>query len=547
VSAGRQGGGTVARAVLEVFHAAGVRTAFCLPGVHNLSFWRDAGPGTPELVLVRHEQTTVYAADGLARATGGLGVALTTTGPGAANAVGAFGEAASSGSPVVLVASEISTRLARPGAMRGVLHESRDQAALFEPLAKAVFRPRTAADAVSAVAEAARMAMTWPRGPTYVDIPTDVLDHEIITDLPTPGAGQRRAADPAQVERAVAALGAASRVVVWAGGGVVQADASAELAALAQRLGAAVVTTFAGRGVLPPEHPWLVGLPPHEPEVARYVAEADLLLAVGTTFDAAMTRNWSMPRPPVLVTVNASEHDLATNYVPDVAVHGDARLVLAELAERLPQRRTDDAGLRAVRDATWARLRQDAAGGPALALLDALSTAVGAADATVVVDMAVPGYWYGGYGRVRAPRRLQYPIGWGTLGYALPASVGVGTVGSRPVLAICGDGGFMYAVGELAVLRERNLPVTVLVVDDGGYGMLRYDQDRAGDAHRGVDLVGPDFVALAASFGIQATRLDGVGALASELADAFASCRPRILVLDLALTPPRTTSPRWHD
>src|ERR1700710_2076515 len=102
---------TVARAVLEVFHRAGVTTAFGLPGVHNLQLWREAGPGAPELMLVRHEQTTVYAADGFARATGGLGVALTTTGPGAANVGGAFGEAASSGSPVVLVASEISTEL----------------------------------------------------------------------------------------------------------------------------------------------------------------------------------------------------------------------------------------------------------------------------------------------------------------------------------------------------------------------------------------------------------------------------------------------------
>src|SRR5690348_2905266 len=115
---------SVARRVLEAFAQAGARTAFGLPGVHNLAFWRDAGEGTPEIVGVRHEQTAVYAADGLARATGGLGVALTTTGPGAANAAGAFGEAAAAGSPVVLVASEVSTALARPGTLRGVLHES---------------------------------------------------------------------------------------------------------------------------------------------------------------------------------------------------------------------------------------------------------------------------------------------------------------------------------------------------------------------------------------------------------------------------------------
>jgi thiamine pyrophosphate-dependent acetolactate synthase large subunit-like protein len=136
----------VARRVLEAAAAAGVAHVFGLPGVHNLAFWRERGAGLPAIVGVRHEQTTVYAADGLARATGGLGVALTTTGPGAANAAGAFGEAAASGSPVLLVASEISSGLARPGVRRGVLHESRDQAAIFEPLAKAVYRPRTPAD-----------------------------------------------------------------------------------------------------------------------------------------------------------------------------------------------------------------------------------------------------------------------------------------------------------------------------------------------------------------------------------------------------------------
>jgi len=226
-------------------------------------------------------------------------------------------------------------------------------------------------------------------------------------------------------------------------------------------------------------------------------------------------------------------------------VVGDAREVLAALAGSLAGREADDVGLKAVRAEAWARLRGDEAGGPALDFLEAVDEAVTAADATVVCDMTIPGYWYGGYARVAAPRRLQYPIGWGTLGYALPASVGVGTLGS-PVLAICGDGGFMYAVGELAVLRQEQLPVTVLVVDDGGYGMLRFDQERAGDEHRGVDLTRPDFLGLATSFGLASERTDVAG-LATVLAQAFASGEPRLIVLELALTPPRTTSPRWRD
>jgi thiamine pyrophosphate-dependent acetolactate synthase large subunit-like protein len=538
---------TVAGAVLEVLGEAGVRTVFGLPGVHNLAFWRDAGSETPQIVLVRHEQTAVYAADGLARATGGLGAALTTTGPGAANALAAFGEAAVSHSPVVLIASEISTRLQRPGVVRGALHESPDQAALFEPLAKAVLRPRTADDAVRAVAEAASVAMTSPRGPVYVDIPTDVLDEVVAVEL-APAAPRRAVAVPADLDRAVAALDEAGSILIWAGGGAIEAEATAELAALAEHLSAPVVTTFAGRGAVPPDHPWLIGLPPHEPEIAAYVAEADLMLAVGTAFDGPMTRNWAMPRPPVLVSVNVSETDLVKNFEPDVGVLGDAKAVLGELLTRLRTRDADDSDLCSVRRRTWERLRAEPSGGQALTFLDAVDSAVADADATVVVDMTIPGYWFGGYGRVGRPRGLQYPIGWGTLGYALPASIGAGVGRDHPVLAICGDGGFMYAVGELAVLRQENLPVTVLVVDDGGYGMLRYDQDHAGDERHGVDLVGPDFVALARSFDVPAVLVgDGDGELVTALTDALASGGPRLVVLELALTPPRTTSPRWHD
>jgi acetolactate synthase-1/2/3 large subunit len=171
---------------------------------------------------------------------------------------------------------------------------------------------------------------------------------------------------------------------------------------------------------------------------------------------------------------------------------------------------------------------------------------VAATDATVVVDMTIPGYWYGGYAEVPRPRALQYPIGWGTLGYALPASVGAAAGGEHPVLAICGDGGVMFALGELAVLRQEGLPVTVLVVDDGGYGMLRFDQDRAGDPHRGVELTRPDFAALAASFGL-AAAVAGVDDLAAALEHGLASGGPNLVVTELALTPPPTTSPRWHD
>jgi acetolactate synthase-1/2/3 large subunit len=535
----------VARRILEAFAAAGVETAFGLPGVHNLSFWRETGPGLPRIVGVRHEQTAVYAADGLARATGGLGVALTTTGPGAANAAGAFGEAAASGTPLVLVASEVSTALARPGVSRGILHESRDQAGIFEPLAKAVFRPRTAEEASRDVAEAIRTAMTCPRGPVYIDVPTDVLSHPAppVPELPV----SRVEPDPEALEALRALIEQAGDIVLWVGGGAVQADAAAEVAALAERLQAPTVTTYSARGILPAEHPCAVGLPPHEPEVAELIGSADLMIAIGTDFDGMMTRNWSMPLPRALAVINCDLEDLSKNYRPDVAVLGDAQLTLRALLDRdAPPRPDVTTRVADLRAACWGRLAGDDRATAGLELLASLRTAV-PDDAVVVADMAIPGYWFGGYGRVERPRRMQYPVGWGTLGYALPASIGPAVTGS-PVLAVCGDGGFMFAVGELATLAQERLPVTVLVVDDGGYGMLRYDQDHAGDEHRGVDLVRPDFAALAEAFGIQASSIAGVGEpLAKALGDALASGEPRLVVTEAQLIPPRTTSPRWAE
>ena len=163
--------------------------------------------------------------------------------------------------------------------------------------------------------------------------------------------------------------------------------------------------------------------------------------------------------------------------------------------------------------------------------------------------MAVAGYWYGGYSSQTRPRRLQYPVGWGTLGFALPAAIGPASVGI-PTLAVCGDGGPMFALGELATYAQESLPITLLVVDDGGYGMLRFDQQVFGHPERGVDLLTPEWHALGSAFGIAVQTVGEVGELPAALAQAHeANLRgePRMIVWKARLFPPRTTSPRWSD
>jgi acetolactate synthase-1/2/3 large subunit len=541
---------TAAAGVLDVLAAEGVTTVFGLPGVHNLAFWEALGPARPRIVGVRHEQTTVYAADGLARASGGLGVALTTTGPGAANAVAAFGEAAASGSPVVLIASEVSTELRRPGTQRGILHEMSDQGALFEPLAKAVYRPTSPLAAVEAVARAAAFAMTSPRGPAYVGIPVDVLGAGLPDDgRPLPSA---RTAEPLQptsadVEAALRELAAADRPMLWVGGGAVQSGAVDAVAELAARLGAPVLTTYAARGLFAPGHPLLVDLPPHEPETADLLASADLLVALGTAFDGMTTKNWTLRLPPRLLAVNTDPAHLTSGYTADLGIVADVRAFCDALAVRLRGREPWADSVFRLGPQVRARLAADPRTADGIGLAGAVGEAWGARG-PVLCDMAVAGYWVGGYASMAAPRRMQYPVGWGTLGYALPASVGAALAGAGPVLVVCGDGGAAMAIGELATLAQERLPVTVLVVDDGGYGMLRYDQRAAGHAERGVDLAGPDWVALAAAYLVAAEVAPDTGAgLRTALDRAAEAAEPRLVLVRAALHPPRTTSPRWSE
>ncbi|GAA2548008.1 thiamine pyrophosphate-binding protein [Pseudonocardia hydrocarbonoxydans] len=524
---------TVAGQVLDVARGHGAGTVFGLPGVHNLAFW-NAGAAP---LVVRHEQAAVYAADGWARTTGRLGAAVVTTGPGAANAVAAFGEAAAARSPVLLVASEIPQTLRRAGRVRGVLHESRDQAALFAPLAKAVFTPRTPAEVAAVAGRAAETALAHPRGPVYLDVPADVLGQPAA---PTPSPSAPSDVPVTGLDDAAAVLSGA-RVVLWAGGDA--ADHADAVAALATRLGAPVVASFRGRGVPPTAHPAAVGLPPHEPEPAALIAAADVLLAVGGDLDGMNTRNWTMPRPAGLVVVEAAPPPDPPEWAPDATVTGPLDAALAGLAARVPAAPAwAPTGMRAT---VLDRLRRDPATADALHLLDAVEHAR-TADTVLVCDMAVAGYWVGGYASAPGPRRLAYPVGWGTLGFGLPAALGAAAAG-HPVIAVCGDGGLMMALGELATLVQERLPVTVLVVDDGGYGMLRYDQRRAGHPERGVDLVTPDLPALAAAFGLAATAVGSTAELRAPLAAAVASGAPHLVRVPAALTPPRTTSPRWAE
>ncbi|WP_448619647.1 thiamine pyrophosphate-binding protein [Geodermatophilus sp. URMC 65] len=546
--AGDPAQGTGADSLVAGLRDLGVETVFGLPGVHNLAVWEAAAAAGLRVVGVRHEQAAVYAADGYARATGRLGVAVVTTGPGAANTLGATGEAMASGAPVLVVATDIPSTLRRPGVYRGALHETRDQAAMFAPVTKATVVASAVRDLYADTVRAGSVALRPATGPVYLGVPTDLLGAPAGSPGRAPApADPEQPVDGDQLARARELLARARRPLVWAGGGALRSGAGDLVGELAGRLAAPVVTTFGGRGLLPPDHPCLVPGPPHVPAIGRLWDEADLVVSLGSDLDGTNTQNWAMPRPPTLLAVNVDPADATKNYPADVTVAGDVSTVLAALLDGLPQRDGLPAlrsTLDAVADEVRALVRADEP--QAVGLLDALDR-VSDRTGVLLADMCIAGYWAAAFARVPGPRRLAYALGWGTLGYAFPAAIGAAAAGRGRALALVGDGGFLFACGELATLAQERLPVTTVLVDDGGYGMLRFDQVQAGVPARGVDLATPDFVALAGSFGVPALAVDGFGEeFAAALDESMGTDGPDVLVVRAALTPPPSTSPRWY-
>jgi acetolactate synthase-1/2/3 large subunit len=500
------------------------------------------------LVGVRHEQTAAYAADGYARASGRVGVALTTTGPGAANTLGALGEAWASRQPVVVIATDIPTRLRRPGVWRGVLHEATDQAAMFEPVTKETMRVRSAAEIGSVIDRALVGAGAAPPRPVYVEIPTDLLD-EAVEEAPelSANAPARSRAGNDQLARAVAMVESSRRPLIWAGGGALQSGAGEAIGRLAEKLVAPVILTYSASGLLAPGHPCLVEAPPHVPEAGALWDEADVVVAIGTDFDGMMTQGWKQPQPARLVAINIDPADAAKNYLPDVLLEADAASAVEQLTEGIEARGgLDSLATRVGELNRGVRAGLKDSDPAALAFLEAMERVL-PDDAVVVCDMCIPGYWLGGFARTPLPRKLSYPLGWGTLGCAFPQGLGAALAGAGPVVSISGDGGFLYACGELAAAAQERIPFTAVIVDDGGYGMLRFDQDLKGDPHEGVDLLTPDFVALARAFGVRADVVEGLGEqFEGTLGHHVRVQEPTVLVAKAALGPPPNVSPRWY-
>ncbi len=530
------GGEAVARTLL----ALGVRHVFGIVSVHNIPIY-DAisrlGGITP--VAVRHEQGAAHAADGYARATGRLGVAITSTGPGAANAMSGLYEAAFASSPVMMITGQIESRFYGKG--KGFLHEAERQLDMLRAVTRRAESVRAAIDIPSTIVRVATDAMTGRPQPVAVEIPIDLQYASVDVPIPDPITQWPRVApDLSALDLAAAALRDAERPLVWAGGGVISSGASAELVSLAERMRAPVLTTVHGRGAIPEDHDLCLGATIGHTVVSDLVEEADVVLAVGTRFAAADTKQWTLDIPGKLVHVDADPGVIGRNYAPAVGVIGDAKLVLDGLLERLEETRTDETfAQRALqaRDHTRAQNRK-LIGSDYETIMDVIRSEL-PRDANIVRDATVPAYLWGDrLLPVYEPRTSMHPTS-AAIGPGLPLAIGAAIGSEHKTVLIAGDGGFMLSLGELATAVQYDVPLCVCLFNDGGYGVLRAIQAGQFEGRTtGVDLATPDFAALARAMGMRGESVKATAEFREAFAKAVASDGPWVLDIDMdALAP----------
>ncbi|HYY76286.1 MAG TPA: thiamine pyrophosphate-binding protein [Gaiellaceae bacterium] len=492
---------TGGRLVAESLEALGAEVCVGVPGVHALAVWEGLRATDVRTIGFRTELNAGFAADGYARVSGRPAPLLLSTGPGALMSLAALMEAASSHVPIVTVASQIPSDLL--GAGRGYLHELADQLASFAPVVKWAARAESAEEIPELLAEAWRRSLTPPSGPVFVEIPVDCLGGETSVSPPKNLETAPTAPPLPDVDEAARLLAHARRPAVWAGGGVLRAGAWKELAKLAHRLDAPVATTYMGKGAFPEDDPLSAGCACDEGAFRELVEDADVLLCAGTELGAETTQQYGLAFSGQLVQIDAAPERIGATY-PALGLVGDAKAILAALLERVEAGRGDGVGrAAAVRRRIEAGLdeqRHELERGLLRTIREALPR-----DAVHAWDMTILAYWAAAHFPALEPRRFLYPLGSGTLGYAWPAALGASlALPGTPVLAVAGDGGVLYGLQELAVARQHGLGAVLLVVDDGGYGILReYQRDSFGET-TSVDFAGPDFVALARAYGVRA-------------------------------------------
>ena len=520
----------------------GVEVVFALPGVQIMDAF-DAFFHEPSirLVLVRHEQSAAYMADGYARTTGRPGVALVVPGPGALNATAALGTAYATSSPVLLVCGQIESY--NLGKNRGALHEIGEQLDVFKHLTKWCDRATRVEEIPVMVHKAMEHLSTGRPRPVEIEIPWDVLPATADTDLPEAEVFAKQAPEPSQIRDAARLLSQAERPLIWAGGGAREADLSQELLDLARALNAPVITTPEGKGAIPEDDPHSLGTfyYGHGP---GYLAlpQADVILAVGSRLHMSPNVPWSFQPHQKLIQIDADPEEVGRNFPLAVGITADGRLglqgILNELGGSTHASRWTNAEMTSIRQRTDSEIKEMAP--LQVEIIETIRRELDD-DAIMVAGTTDIGYWSHLAFPVLKPRSYLTSSYFATLGYAFPTALGA-KVGNphRQVVATIGDGGFGYASSELATAVQEGINLVTLVFNNEMLGASHIEQqNRLEGRVIGTRLHNPDFAQLAEVYGAMGIKLSSHQELGDALRTALKAERPVVIEVPIPnLTPP---------
>lgn len=501
---------------------------FGIPGVHNLPIY-DAIHDETRIhhILARHEQGAAFMADGYARATGEIGVVITTSGPGALNAMTALGTAYADYSPVLCVSSQIESIYVHNGAapFRGILHEMKDQLGAMSTVSGWA-RRATSVQEIPGLMHSALMHLSGHRPtPAYLEVPYDVLCSTTAYPAIIYPSHSRSSVDSSLVVPVVDALQKAERPLIIAGDAVVRA--SEQVVKLAEALDSPVLTDTAGKGVLPETHPlalgraWRSGIEP----LQQMIEESDVILVLGCTLRSDETGSWTMPLRGRVFQVDPDADQLGLNYRIELGIAANPCAVAEELLRLVQHAGGKGEGAQRARKGRKAvRENMQERRGPQAAYLDAIQGAL-PGEAILCCDMTMTAYAAQTYYLASGPRRFMAPSGFGTLGFALPAAIGAKAgKPDAPVVCICGEGGLLFTLQEMATATQFNLPVCAVVFNDHTFTAVKQAQRREYNGrYIGVDLRDPDIGMLAKAFGFEYRCVDTPEGLGEALAGSVST------------------------
>ena len=505
-------------ALVSLLEAYGVDTIFGIPGVHNVEMYRALPRSKIRHVLVRHEQGAGFMADGYARATGKPGVCFTITGPGLTNILTPLGQAWSDSSNVLVISSALDIGDSAQG--RGRLHEMIDQRAAAASVTALHMRAYTPKDVRDAVARAfANFASQRPR-PAYLEIPLDLLKQPAGDGWHARGLPTVASPSQAQIDAAITKLDGAKKPLIVLGGGALHAGAAA--IAIAEKLKAPIITTTAGKGAVPADHPLCLGYVLGREASWEMLRQSDAILCAGSELSETDFWNDEVVIEQNLIRIDIDASVMGRPHAAEIAILGDAREALEMIAAGVTAR--DGAA-----QASFDLGEPDALRAMLAKVLDVIRAEL-PAETVICSDMTQIAYAANEIFPVSRPRTWLHPVGFGTLGFALPAGIGAKFgVGETPVAVLIGDYGLQYTINELGTAAEHKLPLVILMWNNDALGQIRDDMVMKGIQPNAVTLRNPDFQALAKAYGCKAEKPESLKALAAAIRAALAADAPTLI------------------